>query len=130
MAEEKPHAVKPPRPNLGYYKGRHFTSYVGDVDNFKKEGKLEKAEKLLLELVKATEQENSVENFGVAPWYYEQLAIIYRKQKNHEKEVSILERFAKQKPAKHWGIQDISQLSQMHPLLKRLEKAKILMGRL
>ncbi len=79
--------------------------------------------------MKATEEESSIEDFGVPPWYYEQLAIIYRKQKNYHKEVSILERFAKQKPAKHWGIQDISQLPVIHPLLKRLEKAKILAGK-
>ncbi len=110
----------------GHYNGKHFTAYVSDVENLKRDGKLEEAEKLLVELVKATEKENSIEKHGVAPWYYEQLAIIYRKQKSYHKEVSILERFSKQKPAKHWGIDDISQLPEIHPLLKRLEKAKIL----
>ena len=36
---------------------------------------------------------------GVAPWYYEQLAIIYRKRKDYLKEIEVLERFAKQKHA-------------------------------
>ena len=30
---------------------------------------------------------------GVAPWYYEQLAIIYRKQKRYVDEVTILQRY-------------------------------------
>lgn len=110
----------------GYYNGRHYTTYVEEVKNLKSNGELEEAERLLLELVKATEEENKKEKMGVAPWYYEHLAIIYRKQKNYDKEISILERFSKQKPAKHWGIKDISQLPEIHPLLKRLEKAKIL----
>jgi len=107
----------------GYFNGRHYSTYVDDVKNLKRDGKFEEAEKLLLELIKATEQENNVEKLGVAPWYYEQLSIIYRKQKNYHKEVSILERFAKQKLPKHWGI---SQLPVTHPLIQRLEKAKIL----
>jgi len=40
----------------GYYNGRHFTTYVSDVNNLKKSGKVEEAERLLLELVKATEE--------------------------------------------------------------------------
>jgi hypothetical protein len=83
----------------GYFKGRHFTTYVDDVNCLKKSGQLEEAERLLLELVKATEEENSIENIGVAPWYYDELAKIYRKQKDYVKEVAILERYAKQRHA-------------------------------
>jgi tetratricopeptide (TPR) repeat protein len=114
---------------LGSVDGKHYTEYVEVVKVLKSENKLDEAEKLLLRLVEATEEEAKLQEWGVAPWYYEQLAIVYRKQKNYPKEVSILERFAKQKPPKHWGIQDISQLTVVHPLLKRLEKAKILAGK-
>ncbi|MEJ5240072.1 MAG: hypothetical protein WHS87_02630 [Anaerolineales bacterium] len=81
----------------GYYNGRHFTTYVNEVESLKRQGKIEEAEKLLLELVAATEAEDKVDNRGVAPWYYEELAKIYRKQKEYAKEVSILERFAAQR---------------------------------
>ena len=83
----------------GVLRGRHFTSYVTHVENLKSSGYLKEAEKLLLELVSATESESKVEHCGVAPWYYEQLAKIYRKQKDTKKEIAILERFEQQKHA-------------------------------
>ena len=108
----------------GYYNGKHYITYIEEVENLKRNGNLEEAERLLLELVKATEEENKKEKMGVAPWYYEQLAIIYRKQKYYDKEIAILEQCAKQAPpnfvdsetAKHWGDWTI----------KRIEKAKLL----
>lgn len=83
----------------GYYQGKHYTDYVDLVKQLKRIGEYDKAEKLLLSLVEAVESESKKENCGVAPWYYEQLAIIYRKQGNLLKEFEILERFSKQKHA-------------------------------
>ena len=99
----------------GYVVGKHFTKYVDEVKSLRKEGKIDEAEALLLRLVNATEAESAVQKRGVAPWYYEQLAIIYRKQKEYVKEVDILQRFSKQKhaPGVTPGI-----------LAQRLEKAK------
>ena len=51
---------------------------------------------LLLKLVGETEKEAKKNGLGVAPWYYEQLAIIYRKEKRYNEEVEILERFEQQ----------------------------------
>ena len=99
----------------GYYNGRHFTTYVSDVAELKKQDRFEELESLLLELVAATEAENKVQKLGVAPWYYEELAKLYRKQKDYVKEVAILERFAKQKHAP--GVKP-------QQLLERLEKAR------
>ncbi|TDT63385.1 exonuclease domain-containing protein [Fonticella tunisiensis] len=81
----------------GYYQGKHYTDYVDLVKELKRAGEYDKAEKLLLCLVEAVESESKKENWGVAPWYYEQLAIIYRKQKNLSKEIEILERYSQQK---------------------------------
>jgi len=83
----------------GFYKGRHYTEYVDEVQHLIRENKLEEAEKLLIELVSATESEAHQNNWGVAPWYYERLAVVYRKQKDTESEIRILERFANQKCA-------------------------------
>lgn len=83
----------------GFYKGRHYTEYVEIVRDLKRNDDLEEAEKLLLSLVAATEAESSVKNWGVAPWYYEQLAIIYRQKRELRKELTILERFSKQRHA-------------------------------
>jgi len=101
--------------NPGYHKGRHFTTYVSDVKKLKKDGKLTEAEKLLLELISATESESASDGNGVAPWYYEELAKIYRKQRVYSKEVVILERFARQKHAPG---------AKPAQLLERLKKAK------
>jgi len=79
---------------------------------------VEEAEALLVKLVNATEEENEVEKAGVAPWYYEELAKIYRKEKDYAKEVSILKRFAKQRHGR--GVKP-------EKLIKRLEKAKTLL---
>lgn len=39
------------------------------------------------------------EGWGVAPWYYEQLAIGYRKRNDIRSEIAVLERFAGQQRA-------------------------------
>ena len=54
---------------------------------------------LLLDEIESQEKENQTQQWGVAPYFYNELAIIYRKQKEYSKELSILERFAKQKHA-------------------------------
>jgi hypothetical protein len=100
---------------LGFYKGRHYTEYVEKVKALKRGGDLDKAEKLLLRLVEAVEKESRAEGCGVAPWYYEQLAIIYRKRRNYKAEVTILERYEKQTHAP--GATELK-------LMKRLEKAR------
>jgi hypothetical protein len=99
----------------GYYDGRHFTTYVRDFENLKKSGAFSELEKLLIELVNATEAQSAADGMGVAPAYYSELAILYRKQKEYSKEISILERFAKQKHAN--GVMPAK-------LLDRLGKAK------
>lgn len=99
----------------GYYRGHHYTEYVEDIESLKKDGKDKELEKLLLGLVKAVEAESRKEGYGVAPFYYTQLAVLYRKQKRYDAEVSILERFAKQKHAPGAGPAQ---------LLKRLDRAK------
>jgi len=104
---------------LGYHDGRHFTTYVTDVKSLKKAGKLEDAERLLLKLVRATEEENRVENLGVAPWYYEELAKIYRKQRNYAEEIAILERYARHRHAPG---------AKPARLMERLTKVKRLIG--
>jgi hypothetical protein len=70
---------------------------------------------LLLELVDATESEAQTMGDGVAPWYYEQLAIIYRKRRDVASEVGVLERFARAPRAPGVG---------PRKLVQRLEKAR------
>jgi hypothetical protein len=71
----------------GYYQGRHYTTFVRDFESLKKSENHSELENLLLNLVKATEAESAMNNMGVAPAYYNELAILYRKQKEYSKEV-------------------------------------------
>lgn len=77
----------------------HYTDFVETVRELKRKGELDEAEALLLQTIEATEAESRNKGWGVAPWYYEQLAIVYRKQKKFDKEQEILERFSQQKHA-------------------------------
>lgn len=103
----------------GFYKGRHFTTYVADIQALKKKGELSEVESLLLALVDATEAEDRAEKDGVAPWYYNELAKLYRKQKDFVKEISILERYEKQRHAPGRMPEE---------LFDRLEKVKLRMS--
>lgn len=104
-----------PIDNPGYYCGRHFSTWVGDLERLKKTGDFSELEDLLFNLVKATEEQSAVDGMGVAPAYYKELAILYHKQKEYAKEISILERFAKQRHAP--GVMP-------KRLLERLEKTR------
>lgn len=81
------------KPTAGQVRGQHYTAYVTEVRELRRSGDDVAAERLLLELVDATERESAVHGYGVAPWYHEQLAVIYRKRKDHIAEIAILERY-------------------------------------
>jgi hypothetical protein len=87
------------KPTVGRVRGQHYTEYVEVVKTLRRAGQDQEAERLLFELVDATEEEARSRGTGVAPWLYEQLAIIYRKRKDFVAEVAILERYALQPPA-------------------------------
>ncbi len=79
----------------GYLRGNHYTEYTDQVKELRRSGLTDEAEELLLELIAATEAEAKAMNWGVAPWYYEQLAILYSKRHEKDREIAILERFAR-----------------------------------
>jgi len=85
--------------------GGHYTEYVERVKQLKAEGRSDEAIELLLKLVNETEKEAKAQGkgWGVAPWYYEQLAVIYRKEKRYKDEVQILERYESQPKAPSAG---------------------------
>jgi hypothetical protein len=92
----------------GLVRGRHYTTFADEVRQLKREGKTEAAERLLLELVTATEEEARAEECGVAPWYYEQLAILYAKRQDRQQELAILERYDRQRHAPGAGPSKLS----------------------
>jgi hypothetical protein len=103
------------KPTAGQVRGRHYTDYVSDVRALRRNGNDVAAEQLLLELVQATETESQALGCGVAPWYYEQLAIIYRKRNDQDAEIAILERYAAKPHAPGAGSAKLTE---------RLEKAR------
>jgi hypothetical protein len=72
-----------------------YLSLLDQITEAKRSGDAPKAERLLLEAVASTEASVSSQ-CGVNSWYYEQLAILYRKQKRLADEAAILERYAQQ----------------------------------
>lgn len=100
----------------GYYQGRHYTTYVEKVEELKRSDLLDEAESLLLGLVEAVEAQSKVDGFGLAPYYFEELAVIYRKRKDYSKEITILERY----------INNMSESNIKPRIIERLEKAKSL----
>jgi tetratricopeptide (TPR) repeat protein len=86
--------------HAGWINGKYYTEYAELVEQLKREKKHEEAIELLLKLIDAVEREAQIYraynwNHFAAPWYYEQLAIIYRKEKRYSDEVAILERHQK-----------------------------------
>lgn len=97
----------------GCINGLHYTEYVEMIKELKRSNRIQEAISLLKKCVDAVESEAITNNWGVAPWYYEQLAVIYRKQKDMFSELEILIRFSNQK---------IGPGTSSLKLLERLEK--------
>lgn len=115
-----PAEFEPTQPAMeaaGRVDGDHYTDLVESVKQLKREKRHEEAIPLLLRLVEATEEEAKAAGggWGVAPWYYEQLAILYRKERRYADEVAILERYQAQPKAPGAG---------PGKLAERLEKAR------
>jgi hypothetical protein len=106
-----------PQSQLG--KQLHYTDFVSQVKYLKQAKRHEEAIELLLKLIDETEREAKRERCGVAPWYYEQLALLYRKEKRVGDEVAILERYERQPKAPGVG---------PGKLAERLKKARTLLN--
>jgi hypothetical protein len=100
--------------------GVHYTDKIELIKQLKRDKKYDEAIEVLLKCVELTENESkkanskpvsvledsfsllsalSTSTWGVAPWYYEQLSIVYRKQKKYAEEVAILVRYEGQPKA-------------------------------
>jgi len=56
-------------------------------------------ERIFIAMVEETEADDAKNGWGVAPGWYQKLAILYRKQKRYDDEVAILERYEAQRKA-------------------------------
>ena len=112
-----------PVTGAGFYRGRHYTTYVEDLKALKRSGDTQAAERLLLGLVNAVEAESRAKGWPVAPWYYDELAKIYRACKDYAAEIAILERCIGQMQGKRVAVVASSGV------LERLEKARMLLAK-
>jgi len=104
----------------GLVDGKHYSAFVDEVKALKRAQDHDAAAGLLLRLIDAVEEESRVggKECAVAPWYYEQLAIIYRKEKDYKNEASVLRRYVLQ----HKGKRD----KPSETVMVRLKKAQSL----
>lgn len=89
-------APVPPITRRPGFRRNDYSQRAPLVEQLKREGRHEEAVAILLDAVEAIEVESRSTGGGVAPWFYEQLAIIYRRLARPEDELSILERFEAQ----------------------------------
>lgn len=90
----------------------HYTEAVDDVKRLKREGRHDEAESLLWWCIEAAERQAREQGYGtVPPWYYEHLAIVYRKDGRHDDEVGVLERY-------------VERGGEKEELLDRLDRAR------
>lgn len=72
----------------------HYTDAVDDVKELKREGRHDEAESLLWWCIESAERQAREQGYEtVPPWYYEHLAIVYRKEGRYDDEVAVLERY-------------------------------------
>ena len=81
----------------GYVDGTHFTAHVERIRELTRADRTCEARVLLLKCIDATEAEDRLNGWGVAPGYYQNLAILYSKAGRLSDEVAILERFERQR---------------------------------
>jgi hypothetical protein len=84
------------RKNMATYNFDHFADALPLIKSFKKERNHDKLEELLLWCVNSTEADARRNGWGVAPYYYLELAILHRKRRDYASEVKILERFERE----------------------------------
>jgi len=110
--------------SLALLDGIPYFEYPPRIARLKREGRLEEAAELLRRLVVVVEVEADQSAFGLqwklAPWYYEQLAIVYRKLKQFSNEVAIVERYLVHPQAVKERLPDFQ---------RRLAKAVVLQAR-
>ena len=75
---------------------QRISDLVENVKLAKREDRLADAEKMLLAELDSQEKISRETGLGVAPWYYDQLAIVYAKQDRDEDELAVLMRYDRQ----------------------------------
>lgn len=105
-------------------RGRHYVDWIPRLNELRSAGRDQEALPLLLDIVDATERAARVNGCEPAPGYTNRVAVIYRREKNYDAEVVILERWLAACPPNRRG-----SASKPHRIAVRLSKAKALRDR-
>lgn len=84
------------RKEAGTVDGKHYTAHVPAVKTMRKAGHDDEAAGLLLRLISAIEREAALplpDSFAVPPWYFDQLATIYRKAGKKAEAALLMQRY-------------------------------------
>ncbi len=80
--------------DAGQVRGRHYREWRQEIAELKKARRFSDALQLLAECIEATERADRVSGNGCPDrWFYEQSAMIYRRQRDFHAEVAVLERY-------------------------------------
>jgi hypothetical protein len=107
LRAESPAGITAPRAPLepgtisgaGAVRGRYYPEWYVEVERLREVGDENSAVALLLDVVDGMEAESHADDIAVASALYDELAVIYRGRGDAAAEISILERFARQKRA-------------------------------
>lgn len=86
--------------DLELIEGRHYSEYSEVINGLIKQGKYDAAKKLLTEIIRIIESVAICKGEGVAPWYYEKLAMVYKKMNDKDSEIQVLKQFLSQPKAR------------------------------
>ena len=78
---------------LGEVRGKHFTEWVEEVKQLKRDGKHQEVLDLCLLAVDAIEAESKADGLAVAPWWYDQAALAARRTNQPAIERAVMERY-------------------------------------
>lgn len=88
------HAVAPLREAAALVRGRHYTEWVPTLDELRSDSeRQDEYLALLLEIIDATERETLYSGLEPPPGYYTRAAIVYRKRRDIDAEIAVLERW-------------------------------------
>lgn len=89
---------------IGEVRGHNYTFWPDTVRLLKRDGRVDEALTLLLECVDAAERDAPLWGGGIAPWYTEAAAIVYRQRRDYAAEVAILERYERNHRPRRDGV--------------------------
>ena len=95
ISPEKYQEAKDTARKAGLVDELHYNELVPSIKAAKRAGDLDAAAGLLLRALDAVEAESAAmgRDCVPAPWYYEHLAIVYRRLREPEKEIAVLQRY-------------------------------------